>query len=286
MRPGYRHHHLTHRIRMKTFLTVVVLAGLAVGCQKVPLTNRSQLKLVSNDQLLPLSAQNYKEVLDTSRVIRTGADAEMIQRVGNRLKTAMESYLNANNYGDRIKGFQWEFNLIQSPQVNAWCMPGGKVAFYTGILPYTQNEAGVAAVMGHEISHALADHSAERMSESLLANGLIQGGQIVTGTAASRSSNQVSAILLQSVGAALPYGYQFGRALPHSRKQESEADNLGLIFMAMAGYNPQEAINFWGRMAQAGGNKPPEFLSTHPSDARRIADLKKLLPEAMKYYKR
>ena len=140
--------------------------------------------------------------------------------------------------------------------------------------------------MGHEISHALADHSAERMSESLLANGLIQGGQIVTGTAASRSSNQVSAILLQSVGAALPYGYQFGRALPHSRKQESEADNLGLIFMAMAGYNPQEAINFWGRMAQAGGNKPPEFLSTHPSDARRIADLKKLLPEAMKYYKR
>jgi len=272
---------------MKNAIIVMLAVGLAIGCQKVPITGRNQLKIIPDDQLLPLSAQNYREVLDTSRVVRSGSQADMIRRVGSRLRTAMESYMNANNYGDRIKGFQWEFNLIESPQVNAWCMPGGKVAFYTGILPYTQNEAGVAVVMGHEISHALAAHSAERMSEGLLANGLIQGGQIVAGTAARNSNGQVNAILLQSVGAALPAGYQVLRALPHSRKQESEADRLGLIFMAMAGYNPQEAVDFWGRMAKAsGGNKPPAFLSTHPSDQRRIRDLQSLMPEAMKFYRR
>ncbi|SOD79117.1 M48 family metallopeptidase [Spirosoma fluviale] len=272
---------------MKKVVIALLSIALVAGCQKVPITGRSQLKLVPNDQLLPLSFTNYKGVLDTSRVVQGTNDAEMIKRVGNRLRQAMEQYLNANNYGNRLQGFQWEFNLIQSPQVNAWCMPGGKVAFYTGILPYTQNEAGAAAVMGHEISHAIAEHGNERMSEGLLASGLIQGGQLVTGTAAQGSSNQINSILLQAVGAALPAGYQVLRELPHSRKQESEADQLGLIFMAMAGYNPQEAINFWGRMAKAGGgNKPPEFLSTHPSDERRIADLQKLLPEAMKYYKK
>ncbi|MBC3785150.1 M48 family metallopeptidase [Spirosoma utsteinense] len=273
---------------MKRVMIAMVLTGLTIGCQKVPLTGRSQLKLVSNSELLPLSFSNYKGVLDTSSVVRTSGDAQMVQRVGNRLRQAMEQYLNANNLGSRLEGFQWEFNLIQSPQVNAWCMPGGKVAFYTGILPYTQNEAGAAAVMGHEISHAIAEHGNERMSEGLLANGLLQGGQIITGTAAQNSRSQVNSLLLQSVGAALPVAYQVGRALPHSRKQESEADRLGLIFMAMAGYNPQEAISFWGRMAKAGGggSKPPEFLSTHPSDERRIKDLQSLLPEAMKYYKR
>lgn len=272
---------------MKKALFVMLFISVAVACQRVPISGRSQLKLVSNAELLPLSFANYKGVLDTSRVAG-GNDAEMVKRVGNRLRQAMEQYLNANNLGSRLDGFQWEFNLIQSPQINAWCMPGGKVAFYTGILPYTQNEAGAAAVMGHEISHAIAEHGNERMSEGLVANGLIQGGQIVTGTASQNSNNQVNALLLQAVGAALPIGYQLGRGLPHSRKQESEADQLGLIFMAMAGYNPQEAINFWGRMAKAGGGgkKPPEFISTHPSDQRRIADLQKLLPEAMKYYKR
>lgn len=272
---------------MRKVIILTLSLAFAIGCQKVPITGRSQLKLVSNAELLPLSFTNYKGVLDTSKVVQGTNDAEMIRRVGNKLRQAMEQYLTANNYASRLEGFQWEFNLIQSPQVNAWCMPGGKVAFYTGILPYTQNEAGAAAVMGHEISHAIAEHGNERMSEGLLANGLIQGGQLVTGTAAQNSSNQISAILLQAVGAALPIGYQVGRALPHSRKQESEADQLGLIFMAMAGYNPQEAINFWGRMAKAsGGNKPPALLSTHPSDERRIADLQKLLPEAMKYYKK
>lgn len=266
---------------------MIVMLAIAtfVGCQRVPLSGRKQLLLIPNDQLLPLSFTNYRQVLDTSRVVRSNSDAQMIQRVGNRLKEAMESYLRTNNFASRVEGFQWEFNLIESPQVNAWCMPGGKVAFYTGILPYTQNEAGVATVMGHEISHALAAHGNERMSESLVASGLIQGGQAALGAVAQARPQQTSALLLQAAGAVLPAAYQVGRALPHSRSQESEADKLGLIFMAMAGYNPSEAVQFWTRMSKAGsGRKPPEFLSTHPSDSRRIRDIQSQLPEAMKYY--
>lgn len=266
---------------MKRGLIAMLLIGLAIGCQKVPITGRSQLSFVPNSTLLPLSFQNYQQVLDTSRVVRGGTQAEMIRRVGGRLRQAMEQYMNSNGFSDRLAGYQWEFALIESPQVNAWCMPGGKVAFYTGIIPYTQNEAGAAAVMGHEISHAIAEHGRERMSEGVLANGLLTGGQLVLGNLSSPQRQQTNMLLMQAAGAA----YQVGRALPHSRKQESEADRLGLIFMAMAGYNPQEAINFWGRMAKAGGGrKPPEFLSTHPSDQRRINDLQKLLPDAMKYY--
>lgn len=274
-------------ITMKQVTLILLALALAIGCQRVPLSGRKQLLLIPNDQLLPLSFSNYRGVLDTSRVVRSGSDAQMIQRVGNRLREAMEGYLRANNYAGRVEGFQWEFNLIQSPQVNAWCMPGGKVAFYTGILPYTQNEAGVATVMGHEISHALAEHGNERMSESLIASGLIQGGQVALGAVAQARPQQTSALLLQAAGAVLPAAYQVGRGLPHSRKQELEADKLGLIFMAMAGYNPNEAVGFWSRMAKAGnGRKPPEFLSTHPSDARRIRDIQSQLPEALKYYNR
>lgn len=271
---------------MKKLLIIISLLAVAIGCQKVPLTGRKQLLLIPNEQLLPLSFTNYKGVLDTSRVLSSGSDAEMIKRVGSRLRQAMEEYLKANNFGDRLEGFQWEFNLIQSPQVNAWCMPGGKVAFYTGILPYCQGEAGVATVMGHEISHAIAAHGNERMSEGLVAQGLIQAGQVGLGIAAQQQRSQVNALFLQAIGAGLPIGYQLGRELPHSRSQELEADHLGLIFMAMAGYNPNQAVSFWTRMAKAGeGKKPPEFLSTHPSDERRINDIQKLIPEAMKYYK-
>ncbi|KAB7727862.1 M48 family metalloprotease [Rudanella paleaurantiibacter] len=271
---------------MKKVMMMTLALALAIGCQRVPLSGRKQLLLVPNSELLPLSFSNYRGVLDTSRVIRSGNDAQMIQRVGNRLRTAMESYLRANNFADRLEGFQWEFTLIQSPQVNAWCMPGGKVAFYTGILPYTQNEAGVATVMGHEISHAIAEHGNERMSESLIASNLLQGGQLALGAVAQSRPQQTSAMLLQAAGAVLPIAYQVGRALPHSRKQELEADKLGLIFMAMAGYNPNEAVGFWTRMARAGsGQKPPEFLSTHPSDSRRIRDIQNQIPDAMKYYR-
>lgn len=268
---------------MKRAIIAMLLIGFAIGCQKVPITGRRQLAFVPNSTLLPLSYQNYKEVLDTSRVVRGGSQAEMVRQVGGRLRQAMEQYMNSNGFADRLAGYQWEFNLIESPQINAWCMPGGKVAFYTGILPYTQNEAGAAAVMGHEISHAIAEHGRERMSEGVVSNGLLTGGQLLVGNLSTPQKQQTNLLLLQAAGVA----YQFGRQLPHSRAQESEADKLGLIFMAMAGYNPQEAVSFWGRMAKAGGgNKPPEFLSTHPSDARRIKDLQSLLPEAMKYYKR
>lgn len=268
---------------MKKALIAMLLIGFVVSCQKVPLTGRKQLTVVPNSTLLPLSFQNYQQVLDTSRVIRSGAEANMVQRVGGRLREAMEQYMRSNGFADRLAGYQWEFALIQSPQINAWCMPGGKVAFYTGILPYTQNEAGAAAVMGHEISHAIAEHGRERMSEGVVANGLLSGGQLLIGAMSSPQRQQTNLLLLQAAGV----GYQFGRALPHSRAQESEADKLGLIFMAMAGYDPQEAINFWSRMAKAGsGQKPPEFLSTHPSDQRRISDLQKQLPEAQKYYAR
>ncbi len=264
----------------------MVALGFLIGCQTVPLSGRRQLAIVPNSELLPLSFQSYQGVLDTSRVVRGNNQAEMVQRVGNRLRQAMESYMNSNGFGERLAGYQWEFALIESPQINAWCMPGGKVAFYTGILPYTQNEAGAAAVMGHEISHAIAEHGRERMSEGLLSSGLIQAGQAFVGSRAQQNSSATKAVLFQAVGAALPVAYQVGRGLPHSRAQESEADKLGLIFMAMAGYDPAEAISFWSRMAKAGGGKKtPEFLSTHPSDARRIADLQKLLPEAQKYYK-
>ena len=266
---------------MKKLLLLTLAIGLVIACQRVPLTGRKQLILISNDQMLPLSAGQYQKVLNTSQVVRNGSDYRMIQRVGNRLRIAVENYLNSNNFGERIKGYQWQFNLIESSQQNAWCMPGGKVAFYTGILPYTQNEAGVATVMGHEIAHAIAAHGSERMSESLLATTLLQSGQLLIEELSPAEKQQTNLLLLQAIGA----GYQYGRALPHSRAQESEADHLGLIFMALAGYSPQEAIAFWQRFSMAGdGQKPSEFLSTHPSDERRIRDLQTEMPEAMKYY--
>ena len=265
---------------MKASLLLTLTIGLVIACQRVPMTGRKQLIIIGNDQMLPLSAGQYKEVLNSSQVVRNGSDYQMIQRVGNRLRVAVENYLNSNNYSDRIEGFHWEFNLIQNSQVNAWCMPGGKVAFYTGILPYTKDEAGMAAVMGHEIAHAIAAHGAERMSESLLANGLLESGQILINDLSPPQKRQANLLFLEAAGIA----YQYGRALPHSRAQESEADHLGLIFMALAGYDPQQAVVFWQRMAGSGGQKPPEFLATHPSDERRVRDLQNQMPEAMKYY--
>ena len=270
----------------KVMIGMLLAVGLVTACSRVPLTGRRQILLVPNDQVLALSSQQYKQFLDTSRVVRSG-DADMVKRVGVRIRQAVEQYLNANGLGSRLEGFNWEYNLVQSPEVNAWCMPGGKIVVYSGILPYTQNEAGLATVMGHEVSHAIAEHGRERMSEGLVANGLIQLGQAYTGSKAQQQQSATGAILMQSVGATLPAFYQVGRALPHGRTQESEADHLGLIFMAIAGYNPQEAVDFWSRMAKANtGKSTPEFLSSHPSDARRISDLKKLMPEAMKYYKK
>lgn len=272
----------------KAIVVMLSLAFAVTACEKVPLTGRKQLILVPPSQMLAMSFTQYKQFLDTSRVVPTSSgDAEMVNRVGSRIRQAVESYMNSNGFSKRLEGFQWEYHLVQSNQVNAWCMPGGKIVVYSGILPYTQNEAGLATVLGHEVSHAIAEHGNERMSEGLVANGLLQAGQVATGIATSARSPQTQALFQQAFGVVGPLAYQYGVGLPHSRKQESEADHLGLIFMSMGGYNPNEAITFWQRMAKASGGKAPaEFMSDHPSDARRIADLQKLLPEAMKYYKR
>ncbi|GAB3774084.1 M48 family metallopeptidase [Spirosoma horti] len=270
----------------KVIIVMLSLAFAVTACEKVPLTGRKQLILVPNNDMLSMSFTQYKAFLDTSKVVSTSnGDAEMVNRVGDRIRRAVESYMNSNGYSKRLEGFKWEYHLVQSNQVNAWCMPGGKIVVYSGILPYTQNEAGLATVLGHEVSHAIAEHGNERMSEGLVANGLLQAGQVATGIGTSGKSAQTQAIFQQAFGVVGPLAYQYGVGLPHSRKQESEADHLGLIFMSMAGYDPREAITFWTRMAKAGGGKAPaEFLSDHPSDERRIADLQKLLPDAQKYY--
>ena len=269
----------------KTLLGMLVAVGLVTACSRVPLSGRRQLLLVPNSEVLALSSQQYRQFIDTSRVVNNSAASAQVSRVGVRIKQAVEQYMNANGLSSRLEGFNWEYNLVQSPEVNAWCMPGGKIVVYSGILPITQNEAGLATVMGHEVSHAIAEHGRERMSESMVANNLISAGQAYTGSRAQQDRSTSGALLMQAVGASLPIAYQFGRALPHGRAQESEADHLGLIFMAIAGYNPNEAIDFWQRMAKAsGGKSQPEFLSSHPSDQRRINDLQKLMPEAMKYY--
>jgi predicted Zn-dependent protease len=200
----------------------------------------------------------------------------MVRRVGTRIQGAVETYMRANNMSSQLEGYKWEFNLVESDEINAWCMPGGKVVVYTGILPVCKEEAWLAVVMGHEIAHAVAKHGAERMSQGLVAQGLGAGLSV----ALANEPAQTQQLWMTAFGV----GAQYGALLPFSRTQESEADHLGLDFMAMAGYDPHVAVPFWERMASGGGGKPPEFMSTHPSDATRVANLNKLMPEAMKYY--
>ncbi|WP_337040543.1 M48 family metallopeptidase [Emticicia sp. 17c] len=270
------------RTFLKSSITACLLISVIWACQKVPLTGRNQfVGLVSNEQMIQMSFAEYKGFMDTSKVVSTNnRDAEMIARVGGRIKTAVENYLIQNNYSEIINGYQWEFKLVQSKEMNAWCMPGGKVCFYTGILPVCKDEAGVAVVMGHEIAHAIASHGRERMSQAMAAQGITTLGAVGAGL---YTGNQQT---MEIVGQVLGVGTNLGYVLPNSRKQESEADKLGLIFMSMAGYDPQNAVAFWERMAEAGKNaqKPPKLLSTHPADEDRIADLKKQLPQAQKYY--
>ncbi|MBB5283683.1 Zn-dependent protease with chaperone function [Rhabdobacter roseus] len=268
----------------------IVIAALAsllfvASCQKVPLSNRNQLMLVSSKEILPMSFKSYREFLDTNKVVRSGASIQSVRRVGLNIQKAVESYLAENNYSQLIEGFQWEYNVVDNPQMNAFCMPGGKVVFYTGILPICQNDEGIAVVMGHEIAHAIASHGAERMSQGLLSQGVLTAGQVGLGVALSNKPQQTQSIYNGLYGLAAPAAAQVGYLLPNSRNQESEADKLGLIFMAKAGYNPEEAVAFWTRMQQQSkGQKPPEFLSTHPSDDTRIRDLNRQIPGAMKYY--
>ncbi|MCC2600524.1 M48 family metallopeptidase [Sphingobacterium sp. FBM7-1] len=259
---------------------LVSLAAIMAACSTVPLSGRKQLALVSDDQIQQQAAVAYKEFLGNpnTKVVTGTSDATQVKRVGNRIAAAVNQYLKAEGLSNQFN-FNWEFNLVQSDDVNAWCMPGGKVAVYTGILPFTANENGLATVMGHEIAHAIARHSMEQMSNQYA----LQVGAQVLGMATSGKSTIMQGLVNNFYG----IGGQLAM-LKYSRGNESEADELGLMFMAMAGYNPQHAVAFWERMASAKSkaNSTPEFLSTHPSDARRVADIQKLIPRAMQYYKK
>lgn len=260
------------------FRKTTFLAGLALmtACTTVPITGRRQLSLVSSGEMNSLASTQYRTFLTENKVSTDNADAAMVKRVGERIQHAVEQYVAQNNLQGQLDGYQWEFNLVDNKEANAWCMPGGKVVVYTGILPLTRDENGLAVVLGHEISHAVARHGAERMSDQLVTQA---GGQVLS-AALSQNPTQTKNMFLQAVGV----GSQLG-LLRFSRTQESEADHLGLIFMAMAGYDPRGALPFWQRMAAQSQNNTPAFLSDHPSDAMRIADIERLLPEAEKYYK-
>lgn len=253
---------------ISTFLLVFCLAA----CATVPLTGRRQLSLVDEQQIQQQATQAYSQFLKdpATKVIAGTSDAQRVKTVGTRIANAIDRYLQQNGYGDQYN-YKWEFNLVQSKEINAWCMPGGKVAVYTGILPVTKNDAGLATVLGHEIAHAIAHHAAEQASQSALASA---GGSVIGATTGSEVLTQ-----LYGLGGQLAL-------LKYSRNQESEADHLGLIFMSMAGYDPHSAVDFWQRMdaATQSNGAPPEFLSTHPSNASRIKNIQKLMPEAMKYY--
>ena len=248
------------------------------SCATVPLTGRHQLNLIPDGTMLSMSFQQYDDFLKNHKTVTNTENARMVKRVGEKIQKGVETYFDQQGMGDLLSGYNWDFNLVDSPEINAWCMPGGKVVVYTGLLPVAENEAGLAVVMGHEIAHAIAKHGSERMSQGLMA----QMGGVAIAKALEEKPETTRALWMAAFG----LGAQYGVMLPFSRLHESEADHLGLIFMAIAGYDPHTAIDFWQRMAdQSNGKKPPELLSTHPSDSTRIRDIKKLIPEAMTYYK-
>ena len=264
---------------MKKFIIFLAAASFFVACTTNAVTGRKQLALFGEATLQQQALSEYQSFLSQSKVVNSGSnkDAEMVRRVGLRISRAITDYYTQKGQASELNGYKWEFNLIDSKEVNAWCMPGGKVVVYTGLLGITQNEAALAVVMGHEITHAVAHHGNERMSQGALAQGLEIVGNIAT------ANNPKYNSLFNNVFAPTA---QIAVLLPNSRNQEYEADHFGLNFAAMAGYNPREAIPFWQRMsAAANGQKPPEFLSTHPADENRIARLESYMPEALSYYK-
>jgi predicted Zn-dependent protease len=261
-------------------LTITIIAfSLLSSCATVPITGRKQLSIIPASEMLSMSYQEYGEFLKSNKLSMDRAQIALVKRVGGRVQGAVEKYFAQNNMSDRLKDYRWDFNLVESKEANAWCMPGGKVVVYTGILPATKSEEGLAVVMGHEIAHAIAEHGSERMSQGLIA----QMGGMALDQAMTTSPAQTKQLWMSVYGA----GVQYGALLPYSRVQESEADHLGLIFMAIAGYDPREAVTFWERMAKSKDGKAGlEFLSTHPSDETRIRQIRELLPEAESYYKK
>ena len=268
---------------MKTIRIVVMslVTAILVGCgttSTVPITGRKQTLLVSDGEVLSLSTQQYKQYMQSAKASTNATNTAMVKRVGQNLANAVSTYLTNNGLSAELQNYQWEFNLVQDNQVNAWCMPGGKIVVYEGILPITKDEASLAIVLGHEIAHAVAKHSAERLSNEYKNQyGTAILGAVVQGAGVSEKTQALISLGQQLGGALWTSGF--------SRKQESEADHMGLIFAAMAGYDPQVAVSFWQRMSQLSGNKPAEFLSDHPSDATRIRQIQGWMPEALKYYK-
>jgi len=257
---------------LKIFLTLICMVS-SLTCVSNPLTGKSTMALVGNDSLLASSFQQYDQFLSENNVITGTADAGMVERIGENIRKAAEKWLASQGDSDYLKDYKWEYHLVDSKEVNAWCMPGGKIVVYTGILPLTQTEDGLATVMGHEVAHALLNHGQQRVS----ANVLQQIGAIGISIIGIGSSKESQDLLMTAYGA----GSTLFGTLPFSRKHESEADHYGLILMAIAGYNPDESVPFWQRMAAQGGGTP-EFLSTHPSDETRIKQLKEVIPEAKK----
>jgi predicted Zn-dependent protease len=265
-------------LKSKVVILLVTLSILS-GCSQVDITGRKQFNLVPDSLMNSLSFQNYGEFLANHKLSTNVEQTQMVKRVGSRIQQAVEKYCTENGIQNKLAGYQWEFNLVEDPNVNAWCMPGGKVVVYTGLLPVAENEAGLAVVMGHEIAHAFAKHGAERMTQGLI----VEMGSMALSKALEEKPEQTKNLFMASYG----IGTQVGVLLPYSRVQENEADHLGLIFMAMAGYDPHEALTFWQRMAAAKqGPQPPEILSTHPADSTRIRNIERLIPEAMTYYRK
>jgi len=265
---------------MVSFRNLLFLLFISlVSCDRNAITGRSQLSLFKESDLQAQALTQYQSFLGSNKVLTqsNSKDAEMVIRVGQKIARAINTYYAAKGLSKELDGYKWEFNLVNSNEINAWCMPGGKVVVYTGLLPVTQNETALAIVLGHEITHAIAHHGNERMSQAAVAQGLQ-----IAGNAATQKKEEVNK-LFNNVFAP---SAQVTFLLPNSRKQEYEADHFGLIFAAMAGYNPREAISFWKRMSIVGGKKPPEFLATRPSDENRIVQLEKYMPEALIYYKK
>ena len=267
--------------KLKVYLLMmaaVVLASCGTS-HTVPITGRTQSLMVEDGQVLSLATQQYQEFMKTAKLSTDATKTAMVKRVGQNLANAVTNYMTANGLASEIANFNWTFNLVQDKQVNAWCMPGGLIVVYEGILPVTQDEASLAIVLGHEIAHAVARHSAEQMSTQMKQQQGLQLGVAVAGML-GMGTNTTSLI-----GAVVANGFNF-KNLSYSRSHESEADHMGLIFAALAGYDPQTAVTFWQRMAAQSSNKTSEFLSDHPSDETRIRQIQGWMPEALKYYKK
>lgn len=269
--------------KMKKIIIALSIVGLLGGCATNPITGRKQLNTVSEEQLFPQSFAAYKETLAKSQLSNDGYKNAQVTRVGKRIQAAVEKFFRETNNPGALKNYQWEYKVIESDELNAWCMPGGKVAFYTGILPVCKDDTGIAVVMGHEIAHAIANHGGERMSQGQLLGTVGQVGGILLGNSGA------SAVTQQGILQAYGIGSQVG-ILNYSRKHESEADEMGILFMALAGYDPTEAPAFWERMEQMtqassdGKERVPEFMSTHPHPQTRINDLNKLMEVAKAVY--